>query len=150
MPRKYRLDKLEMPELEEIVPKARRKIMRQGVKIIALKVREIAPDSGIRHKGKLNKTIRYQVTRGGLEGVVAAKAPHAHLVHNGTKAHQIPAPKDPLKWRSVWYFYPGHRPVKHPGSRPQPFLLEAAEQTRPQVEQALRDGVEAAIREVVG
>jgi HK97 gp10 family phage protein len=150
MPRRYRLDKLEMPELEEILPRARRKIMRAGVKIIALKVRQIAPDSGVAHKGKLRKTITYQVLQGGLQGVVAAKAPHAHLVHNGTKAHEVPAPKDPAKFRAVYRFHPGGRPAQHPGSRPQPFMTDAAEQTRGEVERAMKQATEEAMREVVG
>ena len=150
MPRKYRLDKMEMPELEELAVKARRKVMRSAVRIVALKVREIAPDSGVSHKRKLNKSIRYQVRRAGLEGVVAAKAPHAHLVHDGTRPHETPAPTDPNKFKSVWFYHPGGGPAKHPGARAQPFLLEAAEQTRGDVERALKEGTEAAIREVIG
>jgi len=150
MPRRYRLDKLEMPALEDLAPKARRKVMRQGVKIIAIKARELAPDSGVRHKNKLKRSIRYQVLQGGLQGVVSSKAPHAHLVHNGTRAHEVPAPKDPAKFRAVWWFHPGGRPAKHPGSRPNPFFVDAAEQTRDEVERALKEATEAAIREVVG
>ncbi len=148
MTRQYRLDKLEMPALEELAVKARRKVLREGVRVIALKVREIAPDSGRKHTGKLNKTIRYQVRRAGLEGVVAAKAPHAHLVHDGTKSHEIPAPKDPEKVRRAFPLYAGGHAEKHPGARAQPFLKQAAEETRPQVEQVLREGTEAAIAEV--
>lgn len=137
MPRKYRLDRLEIPELEEMTPKIRRRVMRPAARVVALKVRAIAPDSGRRHKSKLNKTIRYQVRRGGLEGVVAAKAPHAHLVHNGTKPHDIPIPRENP-----------HTIAHHPGARAQPFLLDAARQTRGEVEQVLRDGARAAMEEI--
>jgi len=137
MPRKYRLDRLEIPELEEMTPKIRRRVMRPAARVVALKVREIAPDSGRRHKSKLNKTIRYQVRRGGLEGVVAAKAPHAHLVHNGTRPHDIPIPRENP-----------HTIAHHPGARAQPFLLDAARQTRGEVEQVLRDGARAAMEEI--
>lgn len=137
MPRKYRLDRLEIPELEEMTPKIRRRVMRPAARVVALKVRAIAPDSGRRHKSKLNKTIRYQVRRGGLEGVVAAKAPHAHLVHNGTKPHDIPIPRvNP------------HTIAHHPGARANPFLIKAAELTRDEVEQVLRDGARAAAEEI--
>jgi len=137
MPRKYRLDRLEIPELEEMTPKIRRRVMRPAARVVALKVRAIAPDSGRRHKSKLNKTIRYQVRRGGLEGVVAAKAPHAHLVHNGTRPHDIPIPRENP-----------HTIAHHPGARAQPFLLDAARQTRGEVEQVLRDGARAAMEEI--
>ena len=137
MPRKFRLDKLEIPELEAMAPKVRRRVMRPAARVVALKVRAIAPDSGRRHKSKLNKTIRYQTRRAGLEGVVAAKAPHAHLVHNGTRPHDIPIPRENP-----------HTIAHHPGARAQPFLLDAARQTRGEVEQVLRDGARAAMEEI--
>jgi HK97 gp10 family phage protein len=137
MPRTFRLDRMEVPELEEMTPKIRRRVMRPAARVVALKVRAIAPDSGRRHKSKLNKTIRYQVRRGGLEGVVAAKAPHAHLVHNGTRPHDIPIPRENP-----------HTIAHHPGARAQPFLLDAARQTRGEVEQVLRDGARAAMEEI--
>lgn len=139
MPRKFRLDRLEMPALEELMPKIRRKVMRQAARVVALKVREIAPDSGVWHKRKLNKSIRYQTLSGGLQSEIVAKAPHAHLVHNGTRPHDIPIPrKDPRVM------------LHHPGARANPFLLNAAEQTRNEVEDVLREGTEAALQEIAG
>jgi HK97 gp10 family phage protein len=137
MPRKFRLDKLEVPELEELAPKTRRKVMRPAARVVALRAREIAPDSGRSHKRKLNKSIRYQTQRAGLEGVVAAKAPHAHLVHNGTKPHDIAIPRENP-----------HTIAHHPGAKAQPFLIDAAEQTRDEVERVLRDGARAAAEEI--
>ena len=148
--KRYDLEKLEMPDLLAIEPKARRKIMYEAAKIIALKVRQIAPDSGIRHKGKLNKTISYRALAGGVKSQVSAKAPHAHLVHDGTKAHGISA-KTPESARANWRFYRNSTEtvVQHPGARAQPFLIDARDQTQAEVEQVMRDGVEAAIAEVV-
>ena len=38
--------------------------------------------------------------------------------------------------------------VNHPGSRAQPFLLEAEAATRPDVERVLKQGAEAALAEI--
>ena len=136
----YRLDKLEMPDILALEPKLRAKVMYQGVKVITLYVREHAPDSGIKRKGKLKKTIRNKVKNYGREGYVLAKAPHAHLVHDGTAAHRIYA-RSKESARSGWRFYRGStsRPVKHPGARAQPFLTEAGEIMRPEVEQIMAE-----------
>lgn len=153
--RKYRLDRLEMPDFEELEPKARRRIMRQAVRVAALKARALAPASSNTHrgmkmgvKGKLNRSIAYSVHDRGLTGKVKAKAPHAHLVHDGTRPHVIPAPKDPIKRKRAFPFYAGGHPIKHPGSRAQPFLVQAGEQVRPEMEQIMRDGVLEAAQEV--
>lgn len=139
-----------MPELEEIAPRARRKIMRKAVRVGALEVRRTAPDSGRKHKGKLSKSIRYDVLDKGLTGRIKARAPHAHLVHDGTKAHMIPAPKDPLRRRKAFPLFAGGHAERHPGARANPFLVRAAKRMRPEMEQVLRDGVREALAEVVG
>ncbi len=150
MPRTYRLDRLECPELEQLEPAMRRRIMRQAVRVAALAARQEAPDSGTGHKRKLNKSIRYDVLQAGLTGRVRATAPHAHLVHDGTKPHLIPAPKDPLKRRKMFPLYAGGRPVRHPGARANPFLVRAAEEALPEVLRVMREAAEAAIAEVAG
>lgn len=150
MPRRYRLDKLEMPELESLEPKMRRKIMRQAVRVGALRARQLAPDSGFAHKNKLRKNIRYDVLQAGLTGRIRARAPHAHLVHNGTKSHMIPAPKDPVKRKRAFPLFAGGRAMRHPGARANPFLLKAAEETLPEMERIMRESAEEAINEVAG
>ena len=145
----YRLDKLEMPDILALEPKLRAKVMYQGVKVITLYVRENAPDSGIRRKGKLNKSIKNRVRDYGRTGYVLAKAPHAHLVHDGTAPHRIHA-RSKETARAGWRFYRGsvHRAVKHPGARAQPFLVEAGEKTRDDVEQVMAEVAEQVVAEV--
>jgi len=136
MPRKrYRLDRLEMPELLDIEPKIRAKALRQGARVVALKVREIVPVSNRNHKGKLKKSIGYSVTGHATKVKIKSTAPHAHLVHDGTKPHEIRARAKETA-RSGWRFYHGsmRRAVKHPGARAFPFFVEAAEQVRPEME----------------
>ncbi len=149
MPRKYRLDKLEIPDLEGFTNKVRRQVMSKGARILALRVREIVPDSGIAHKNKLKKSIRYGTKKAGFQGYVKAKAPHAHLVHDGAKAHIIPAPKDPEKLKRAWMWYPGGRPVQHPGiQHPNPFLIKAGEDSVEEVNRALKEAADTAVVEI--
>jgi len=130
MPRRYRLDKLEMPELEAMVPEVRKVVFREGLKVIALYLRANVPDSGVAHKGKLKKSIRYNVKAGGLLGTVKAVAPHAHLVHEGTNLRKtVPKTARALRIPGV-----GWRASADNGSMPaNPFLLKAADETMDQV-----------------
>ena len=136
MPKVHRLDRLEMPDIEGMEPKLRAKVMRQAVKIVAVRSREIVPV----RSGKLKKSISYGVAQRGLQGKVKARkkyAPHAHLVHDGTRAHTI-APRTPEAARRAWMIYPGGRPVQHPGARANPFFVQAAEEKRGEVEARMR------------
>ena len=143
--KRFDLGKLEMPELEAIEKIARRKIMYTAAKIIALRARKIVPVSRKKYKGKLSKTIRYRAYSNGLKSKAYSRSPHAHLVHDGTASHKI---RDHSKEtaRAGWRYYHGstRRAVNHPGARAQPFFEEAREQTRGEVEKAMREGMEAA------
>jgi len=135
MAKQYRLDKLEMPDILAMEPKLRKKVMREGVKIAREQARQEVPV----RSGHLKKALRYSVGRGGVEGKVRApKAPHAHLVHDGTAAHTITATSKESARRG-WKWYRGsiHRKVRHPGARAQPFLVDAGENARPEIEAAM-------------
>lgn len=152
MPRKYRLDKLELPDLEALEPIARRAAFRAGVKVVALWLRANVPDSGVKHKGKLNKSIRYNVQAGGLTAKVKATAPHAHLVHEGTKGPRKVTlnarRQEPAKALNIPGV--GFRHSATAGRMPaNPFLLKAAEETREDMEQVIKEAVEAAAAAVV-
>jgi HK97 gp10 family phage protein len=141
MPRKYRLDKLDMPELEAMEPIARKAILREGLKVVALYIRAHVPDSGVAHKGKLKKSIRYSVQQGGLLGKVKAVAPHAHLVHEGTKGpRRVTLNKrrsEPA--RALTIPGVGFRHSANAGPMPaNPFLLKAADATRDEMEGVIR------------
>ena len=144
--KRFDLARGEMPDVLALPGKIRRKVMREAARVVALDVRETAPDSGIRHKGKLRKSIRYQVLQGGLIGQVSSKAPHAHLVHDGARPHEINA-KSPESAKAGWRFYAGGA-VHHPGQKAQPFLVESAERKQAQIEQVLHDGAAAALAEI--
>jgi len=147
--RRYEIDRLEMPELEAMGKLARRKVLYNAAKIIALRVRIIAPDSGKSHKGKLKKTITYRAFANGLKSQVASKAPHAHLVHDGTKRHNIFAHSRETA-QDNWRLYHGstRSAVHHPGSKAQPFLIEARDQTRDEVERGMKQDMEDILAEI--
>ena len=146
MPKKYRLDKFEMPDILGMEPKLRSKVMRAAVKIARNAARLIAPE----RTGKLKKALTYSVGRGGVTGKVrATKAPHAHLVHDGTKPHEIHA-KSKESARSGWKFYRGSTTsaVKHPGAHGTPYLVESGVKARPEIEEAMRQKAKEVLAEV--
>jgi len=152
MPRKYRLDKLEMPDLEAMAPAIRKVVMREALKYMVTYLRAHVPDSGVKHKGKLNKSIRYNVQADGLTAKIKATAPHAHLVHEGTKGPRKVAlntrRSEPAKALSIPGV--GFRHSATAGRMPaNPFLLKAAEETREDMEQVIKEAVEAAAAAVV-
>jgi HK97 gp10 family phage protein len=135
----FNLNKLEMPDLLSLAPEIRKKVLARGAYVIAIEARKTAPDSGYSHKNKLNKSITFRSRNNGLAMAVVVKAPHSHLVHDGTRAHPI-APKTLESARRGYRFYGGTmNPVQHPGSRSQPFLTDAGESQRPKVEQVMRE-----------
>lgn len=87
--------------------------------------------------GRLRKSIKGAVTDGGQAGVVYTSAPHAHLVHEGVKAHHvvakghalvIPAGGHVLLRKGAW----------HPGTRGRPFLTDALRTSTEEVARLLR------------
>jgi len=146
MPRKYRLDKLEMPDLEALEPIARRAAFREGVKVVALWLRANVPDSGVKHKGKLNKSIRYNVQADGLTAKIKATAPHAHLVHEGTKGpRKVTLNTRSSEPKALNIPGIGFRHSAVAGRMPaNPFLLKAAEDTRDAMESIMRAAADAA------
>jgi HK97 gp10 family phage protein len=147
--KKFSLEKMQLPDLEQIPIKIRRKAVRAGTKIVALRTRETAPDSGRAHKGKLRKSIRYQVRKGGREGVIQVKNRIAHIVHDGAKGHWIRSKYG----RFMAFRLRGRlviaRAIWHPGVRPNPFLTRAMEEKLPQVVDAMRKTAEEGIAEAL-
>ncbi|HPL30957.1 MAG TPA: HK97 gp10 family phage protein [Anaerolineae bacterium] len=147
MPRKYRLDKLDMPDLEAMEPAIRKTVLREGLNYMVDYLRGHVPDSGVKHKGKLNKSITQSVVAGGLVGKVRAKAPHAHLVHEGTKGPRKVEINPSRQPPALALLIPGvgYRHSAEAGKMPaNPFVLKAADDTRQDVEDIMRVATEAA------
>ena len=136
MPRTYRLDKFEMPDILAMESKGRKKVMRRGLKVARNVIRALVPV----RTGRLRKALTYTVGRGGVTGKVRApKAPHAHLVHDGTQPHRIHATTKESA-RAGWKFYHGstRTMIKHPGIRQgNPFMVEGGERARPEIEREM-------------
>lgn len=63
------------------------------------------------------------------------KAPHSHLVHDGTPPHEIPITKS---FQLGNTFIPAGFVIEHPGAKANPFLASAIDAARPQSEAILR------------
>lgn len=119
--------KVDFPEIEGLGRLLLRQVMADIVKVVETKARELAPRGAT---GRLQKSIKGRVERGGERGVVAAKTRYAHLVHEGTGPHVIKARKSRyLSIRSGGARI-ARRSVSHPGAKGQPYLKDAVEQSR--------------------
>lgn len=86
--------------------------------------------SGGRSGPRMRDCHKMNVTVAGtrVQGQVYNTAPYAQMVHNGTRAHTISArrPGGFLRFTiaGITYF---RRSVRHPGSRPNPWMRKAAQ-----------------------
>jgi hypothetical protein len=112
-------------------------------------LRTITTDARLHHRfvtrtGKLERSMRYEVGESGLEGrafLDSGIAPHAAPVHEGSRPHIIAR-----KTRKTLYWVSGgekhfSRSVRHPGTKPDQFLFQAAERQRPFVRSMVKDSV---------
>jgi len=101
-------------------------------------VRDVAEEARARHRfvsrtGALERSVEHDLTSDrplvGMVSVGGSGAPYARFVHDGTAAHEIrPRRRRMLRWASgggEQFRYA--RKVRHPGTRPDPFLREALE-----------------------
>lgn len=114
--------------------------------------RDIAP-GGLRASLKAAAGRKYKFFLQAFTFTLAKLAPHAHLVHFGTKPHAIvPGQGKSRKMRIAgrafaWLSRVGDQvrtKVFHPGSRPNPFLADAVKAKRRQVKALLEARVKAA------
>lgn len=90
------------------------------------------------------------LSAGTLTGIVAASAPQALWVEEGTKAHVIrPRKKKALRWASNGTGAEGWRfakKVNHPGTKAKPFLKPALASKREAIESKFEAATRLAIR----
>lgn len=146
MTQRYSLKMVDPDKLNEDV---RRVTMVEAAKIVQKKAKALAPRGGgsTRRPGKksrkrLRNTINRYVSRDGRTVAVYARAPHAHLVHEGTKPHVIRfAHTTHLRIGGRVITMKAGAVIRHPGARKNPFLVNAAEQSRGEVEAAIKGAV---------
>jgi hypothetical protein len=155
MPKTYRLDKFELPDILAMAPKLRAKVMRAAAKIARNAARALVPTGGT---GALSKALTYSVNRSGTQAKVRVKKSqgagrkpetYAHIVHDGASSHQIHATTKESA-RSGWRLYHGsqYTVVKHPGAHGTPFLTDAGEQSRSEIEAEMHRKAEEVLSEI--
>ena len=134
------------PDAERVSRGLLKSLLPDMVHLVAVRARERAP----RQSGKLAESIEERVEDEGPRGVVAATARHAFIVHQGTESHPEVA-----KNSRALTIYGGNsgRPVfrksmQHPGTKGQPFLTDAMEQSKAEIGQALQ-GNEKALKQAI-
>jgi hypothetical protein len=110
--------------------------------------RDIAP-GGLRASLKAAAGRKYKTFLQAFTFTLAKLAPHAHMVHNGTKPHWIRGKKFlRIAGRAfAWLSRVGDQvrtKVFHPGSRPNPFLADAVKAKRRSIKKLLETRVKAA------
>ena len=133
------------PDVGKVSTELLAELMPAMVHVVAVRAKERAP----RRTGKLANSIEERVEEDGARGAVAAVARHAHLVHDGTGAHPIVAKHG----KALTVFAGGvvlRKSAQHSGSKGQPFLREALEESGGDLAEALRGGGEAALKRAIG
>lgn len=140
---------IKFPEARKVSQGLLKSLLPEMVELVAIRARAIAP----RQSGGLAESIEGRVEEEGPRGVIAATARHAFIVHQGTKAHTALA-KD-SKALTIYSGASG-RPVlrksmQHPGTKGQPFLTDAVEESKGPIlsglsgnERALKEAIEGA------
>ena len=99
--------------------------------------------------GQLEKAVVYEVDAGKAEGVISLDentAYYAPFVHQGTRPHEIrPRNKLALRWPEGDHFVFAKR-VHHPGTGKDPFLYEAADRSREEINAIFARHVDEAFR----
>lgn len=130
-----------MKRLKMLPARVQRKVLRPAVTKAATPVLKdakkrtplgtgIDPDGNERPnlKKTLKKTRAKLSKKGGgvyvVIGPEAGKAPHSHLVHDGTDPHTITLTQPLVLQNTV---LPAGFTIQHPGAQPQPFLADAVE-----------------------
>lgn len=129
---------------EDVSRELVRQVMPELTQIVAERAREIVP----RRTGKLGNSIETRIEEDGAQGAIAATARHAHLVHEGTTRHPLRTTGRAMVVATAAGLLL-RRSATHPGTRAQPFLRDALEQSVGEIMQKLT-GNEAALEKAVG
>lgn len=101
--------------------------------------------------GMLERSIKYQVNEGKCEGVIqidSTIAPYGNYVHTGTRPHIIvPKNKHSLRWAGSGNRFIFSKKVRHPGTAPDEFLYQAAENSRLEINAIFARHIDKATKE---
>lgn len=101
-------------------------------------------------RGTLRRNITGRVESGGNLGLVGTNLHYAPYVHEGTRAHTIkPRNARLLSFKTSGGAQVYARMVRHPGTKPQPFLKEALRDGRGDVNQLMKQSGLRLFEEIV-
>jgi len=135
---------VDFPNPQQVSKDLVREVMPGLVEVVADKARDLVPTQS----GKLKNSIEGRTEQGGLRGAVAARARHAHLVHEGTAGHPIPVRQARALVIRSGGQYLIRASAQYPGTRRQPFLTDALKQSEGEISRALSG--EGPLRKAVG
>ncbi len=131
---------LDWPDNEVHSREVLRAAMWDMVQIVYAEAEERVP---VGPTGNLKKSLGARVEKNGERGIVYARARHAYLVHEGAAAHVIPRADKPRKSRVLAIPTAGglifRGSARHPGTTGQPFMKEAMEASRAELERVLAE-----------
>ena len=137
---------VDLPNAAAVSRETLRALMPQMVELVKDKALANTPVGKTRN---LVKSIFGRVEQGGMQGAIGARAPHAHLVHEGTAAHTTPRKNA----RALAIPSGGHvvyrGSAEHPGARANPWLKESLENSSDALAGMLRHAGEAALDEAI-
>jgi HK97 gp10 family phage protein len=149
MPRVQALD-VKLVDPNKIDADIRRVVVRKAANVVRKHVRAETP----KRTGKLKRSISVKVWARGTQAAIFSKKPHAHLVLGGTQPHDITLRKERVLTRGelrgtrilrkrslkIGEDFVGAS-VRHHGSSPNDFFTRGAENSRGDVEQAIRNAI---------
>lgn len=146
-----RFDAKQLVRAYEAAPNKLRELIRLQLKLAVRDIAEYASEhhSYTSRSGTLEREGLVTFVRKNV-GVVALnpRVPYAVFVHEGTKAHDIePRNKSVLRWADGAGFNFAKR-VKHPGTRPDQFLYQAADASESRIQSRFQSALEKIIEEI--
>jgi len=116
-----------------------------AIKKSALRIQSLSQKSAPVNTGALKQSIQSRFEP--LRGIVEAMAKYAIYVHEGTRPHDIfPVNKRGLANVRKGQFFGRH--VKHPGTRPNPFMRKSVEEAMQWINKYFSDAVDNIIKRI--
>ena len=113
------------------------RVIERFIERLADRTEEVMYEKAPERTGRLKKSIRKIVKPN--KAVIGPTVPYAIYVEYGTRPHEI----RPVRARALRFEVEGRvvfaARVLHPGTRPQPFVRETAEQIREEAAEVFRD-----------
>lgn len=116
-----------------------------AIKKSALRVQSLSQKSAPVNTGALRQSIQSRFEP--LRGIVEAMAKYAIYVHEGTRPHDIfPVRKRGLANVRKGQFFGTH--VKHPGTKPNPFMRKSVDEAMQWINKYFSDAVDNIIKRI--